>query len=257
MKFGVCAPLAKIKIVPPGLDYIETSVDDLLCPRQNEQAFAKRLEAAKACPLPVEACNMLLPGDLKSTGMQVSVPALDAYIAIVCQRAAQAGVGMLVFGSGGSRRVPEGFDLRRAQTQLVNHLRRWNLVAAKHAVTVVIEPLNRAECNIINGVDEGAEIVRQEQSTHIRLLVDTYHMAKENESPDVIKRARGLIAHAHCAEGNGRGPLGTKGESHRPYFRALKDIGYDARMSIEARWDDFDQQLPAAVVELRNQWQSA
>jgi len=60
------------------------------------------------------------------------------------------------------------------------------------------------------------------------------------------------------AEGDGRGPLGRRGEDHRPYFRALRDIGCDGRGSIEARWDGgLPERLAAAVAELRRQIDSA
>ena len=68
-----------------------------------------------------------------------------------------------------------------------------------------------------------------------------------------IAAAGKLLAHAHCAEADGRGPLGAKGEDQRPYFRAMKDAGYDGRISIEANWRDFERQLPAALAELRRQ----
>jgi sugar phosphate isomerase/epimerase len=167
------------------------------------------------------------------------------------------GIAVIVFGSPYSRNAPEGFGCDRATDQLLDHLRRWGSLATRAGVTLALEPLHRGECNIVNTVDEGADLVRRADHPGIRLLADTYHMLRENESPDAIRRAKGLIVHVHCAEGDGRGPLGAIGEDHRPFFRALKDIGYDGRVSIEATWRDFDSQLPAAVQELRRQIDTA
>jgi len=106
-------------------------------------------------------------------------------------------------------------------------------------------------------VDEAAEMVRQIGHPKIRLLADTYHMTTDGDPPEAIRRACELLFHVHCAERDGRGPLGTLGEDQRPYFRALKEVGYDRRVSIEARWSDLDKQLPAAVAELRRQIDTA
>jgi len=162
-----------------------------------------------------------------------------------------------VFGSGGSRRVPEGFERRQASEQLAGHLARWGPIAAEAGVILVIEPLNKGETNIINTVDEGAELARRVGHPNVRLLADTYHMATDGDPPEAIRRAGELIAHVHCAEAAGRVPVGFGGEDHRPYFRALKDIGYDGRVSIEASFDDLAAQLPAAVAKLRQQIESA
>ena len=260
MRIGVCTRPESLRSLagpPGGLDYIECPVGDVLCPREGEAAFESRLAAARAAPSPVEAANGFLPGDLKTTGPEVDVEALDAFVATAMQRAARIGIRTIVFGSGASRRVPDGFEIAAAAEQIVGHLKRWGPVAAARAVTIALEPLNKAECNIVTSVDEGADLVRRAAHPNIRLLVDTYHMARSNEPPEAIRRSAGLVAHVHCAEGDGRGPLGTKGEDQRPFFRALKDIGYDGRVSIEAGWQEFAAQLPAALAELRRQIEEA
>ena len=257
MRTGVCATIAKLPGPVAGLDYLEATVADLLCPRQDAAAFAERLAAARAAPAPVEALNIFLPGELKTTGPDVDLAALDAYVATACRRAGAAGVKIIVFGSGGSRRVPEGFDHAAAGEQLADHLKRWGPLVAAAGVTLALEPLNRTECNIVNSLAEGADLVRRAGHPSIRLLADTYHMAVEGEGPQAIRQAAGLIVHVHCAEGNGRGPLGATGEDHRGYFRALKDVGYDARVSIEAKWTAFQAQLGPALAELRRQIQTA
>jgi sugar phosphate isomerase/epimerase len=194
---------------------------------------------------------------LKNTGPDVDAAALDAWVETTCRRAARVGVEMIVFGSGGSRRVPDGFSRERASEQIVENLQRYGPIAAAHGVTIVLEPLASQDCNIVTSVDEGAELVRAAGHRNVRLLIDTYHMAQDDDPIDSIRRAEGLIAHAHCAEGDGRGPLGTKGEDQGPYFRALKDIGYEGRISLECQWDDFAAQVGPGVAELRRQWDGA
>ena len=257
MQIGVCTAPEDLNRAVEGLNFIETTVAGLLCPREDDAAFASRLAATRAAPLPTVAVNCLLPGELKTTGPEVNAHAVDAYFTTVCRRAAKAGVEVIVFGSGGSRRVPDGFDHAAAGDQIVEHLTRWGPIAAGAGVTLVVEPLNKNECNIVNTVAEGAELVGRADHPSIRLLADTYHMAIDGDDPDAIRAAGQLIAHVHCAEADGRGPIGAKGEDHRPYFRALKDIAYDGRISIEANWDDLEAQLPQAVARLAEQIESA
>jgi len=257
MQIGVVANPAEFTQVVEGLDYVETTVTPSLVPLEDEAVFAAKLEAAKACPLPVPAANCFFPGSLKSTGPDVDGAALDAYVATVMSRAERFGMKYIVYGSGGSRRVPEGFDHARAADQIVGHLQRWGPIAGDHGITIALEPLNAEECNIVTTVGEGAELVRRADHPAIRLLADTYHMAKDGDPPDAIRAAGDLIVHTHCGEGDGRGPIGTKGEDHRPYFRALKDIGFDGMISIEVKWRDREAQLPGAVAELRRQIEDA
>ncbi|HUS46862.1 MAG TPA: sugar phosphate isomerase/epimerase family protein, partial [Phycisphaerae bacterium] len=223
MRIGVCTAVGNVKRAVKGLDFIETTVGALLCPREDDSVFQDKLLAARASLLPVEAVNCFLPGDLKCTGPAVDAAALDEYVSVACERAAQAGIQIIVFGSGGSRRVPEGFAAAQAADQLVHNMKRWGPIAEAAAVTIVLEPLNKGECNIVNSVSEGAELVRRVGHPSIRLLADTYHMTKEGEGPDSIRRAGELLAHVHCAERDSRGPVGLTGEDQRPYFRALKD----------------------------------
>jgi len=257
MKIGLVSIPEQFTGAAPGLEYVETLVGPSLVPREDETVFEARLRAARACPLPVVAANFLFPAEIKTTGPDADAGALDAYVAVTMKRAARFGMKVIVYGSGGSRRVPEGFDRRRAADQIVDHLRRWGAIARDFGIVLVLEPLNREECNIVNTVAEGAELVRRADHPAVRLLADTYHMARDGDDPDAIRAAGPLIAHVHCGEGDGRGPIGFKGEDHRPYFRALKDAGYDGRVSIEVKWVDRDRQLPAAVAELRKQIETA
>jgi sugar phosphate isomerase/epimerase len=257
MRIGICKGPEDITAPIEGLDYIEPTVGGVLCPAENDEAFAARLAALEACPVPAEAANCLIPGHMKSTGDEMDGWALDAWLETTIQRAAKAGITYLVFGSGSSRRVPDDFDHPRATVQLVGHLQRWGKIGAAHGVTIVVEPLATAECNIITSVDEGADVVRRVNDPNVKLLIDTYHMVRNGESPDSIRHAGELIVHAHVAEADGRGPLGAKGEDQRPFFQALKEVGYEGRVSIEAKWDDFAAQAAPALAELRKQIETA
>jgi len=253
VELGICTGQDLFAEPIEGLDYLEVSVAPWLVPLADEDHFAARLAEARTSPVPVKAANSFLPGNLKSTGPDVDNDALDAYVRTVMRRARQMGIEIIVFGSGGSRRVPEGFEQAAAVEQIVGHLIRWGPMAEESGVTLAVEPLQKSDCNIITSVAEGAEICRRADHPNIRLLADTYHMAADADPPEAIAEAEGLIVHAHCAELQDRAPVGTHDEDLRPYFRALKAIGYQGGISIESSWKDRRQQAPAAMAALAKQ----
>jgi len=257
MQIGACANPEAVAEVVAGLDFVETTVGASLAPGEDEAAFVPRATAARACPVPVRAANCFIPRELPTTGPDVDAPAVDAYVRVALDRARQIGLRTIVFGSGKSRQVPDGFDAGRALAQLAEHLRRWGPLAEAAGVTIVVEPLARRHCNIVNTVRDGAELVRQVNHPSIRLLGDTYHMVANGEAPDDLAEVAPLLAHVHCSEYEGRRAPGTNGEDLRPYFRALKASGYDGAVSMECQWQDLPAELGPATAELRRQIESA
>ncbi len=258
MRFGICGSADTFGKAPDGLDYMEESVGGALCPQDDQAAFDVCLAKCKAAVAPVIAANCFLPGDLKSTGPEVDCEALDAYVATAFARAEQIGITKIVFGSGGSRQVPDGYDEVEAFEQLVAHLERWGPIGAAHNVTIVIEPLQTAECNIINSVTEGVALARRADHPNVRVLADFYHMLCDGEGPDSIRDAGDLLKHIHVAEKEKRTAPGMAGDDFRPFLKALKDIGYDETLSLECGFgDDLVAGATAGLAELRRQFAEA
>lgn len=251
MKFGVCGGPDMARIAKNcGYDYFEWSVGDLLHPREDEQVFADALARAQSVDLPCPAVNVFIPGDLKITGPVVDMQALRAFVSTAMQRAERAGVERIVFGSGGARRIPEGFDPARAWQQLVEFCQMAGPLAAQHGVTIAIEPLNKGETNVINTVGEGAQLAREAGQPNVRLLVDGYHWAKDGDTLEGILESAPLLVHAHVATVDGRRPP-RPGDDCAPFFAALKQAGYNQRVSIEGSISDPANELPAALEIMR------
>ena len=124
-------------------------------------------------------------------------------------------------------------------------------------MTLVVEPLNSRECNFINSLDEGAELVAACGHAAVRLLADIYHMLMDQEGPDAILRHGALLSHVHIAEKEGRAFPGKHGEDFGPYLRALNEIGYQGALSLECGWSDLEKEAPIAIVSLRKQLEMA
>jgi sugar phosphate isomerase/epimerase len=260
MEFGICTSLDNAATLrSTGWDYVEESVQSLLKGQAPDEQW-EGLARARSSPLPVPAANLLVPAALKITGPGVDSEALTQYIARVTARAKRVGIEILVFGSGGARNVPEGFDRGQAAKQIKAFLRTCSAAAAKDGVTIVVEPLNRKECNIINSVAEAMQYVSAVAHPNIRCLVDTYHLWLEDEPLENVQRAIGQIAHVHVADREGRVAPGESGkEDYRPLFRILKRGGYDRRISVEGNFPEpAIRERGARVLDyLKRQWQEA
>jgi len=248
MQYGVCGGRDVAEAAAEaGYDFVELTVTDALKPLEDEAAFRDALERLKAFPLPCPVLNCFVPGDLKITGPAVDADALAAYVTTACERAKTAGVEVIVFGSGGARRIPDGFDREEAHAQLVAFCKMLGPVAGANGVTVAVEPLNLAECNVLNTVGECAELVREVDHGAIRLLVDAYHWAMDGDSAEDIAKNGRLLAHAHVASVPNRLPPGCDECDFGPFFRALTESGYDARVSVESKIPNPQQDLPKAL----------
>jgi len=254
MRYGVCGdPVLAAGAAKAGYDYFEWSVGALLKPREPEAAFAAALSQVRAAPIPCPVVNCFLPADLKVTGPQVDSAALRAYVATACERAQRAGVAIIVFGSGGARQIPEGFARRDAQDQLASFCGMAGPIAQQHGVTIVVEPLNRQECNVLNTVRECAELVRKVSHPAVRLLVDAYHLLRDDDATADIAANGDLLAHVHIATKDRRLAPGAEPCDFAPFFAALAQAGYNGRISIEGSIPEPATQLPAACALLHSQ----
>ncbi len=258
MKLGLCTGLDNAAAAKAaGFDYVELGAQGLLQGTVSDDQWTGA-EGLKDSPLPAPACNVLVPGTLKITGPEVNFEALTSYMANVTRRAGKVGVKTLVFGSGAARNVPEGFNRARAVEQIVAFLKMAGPLAHSSGVTIVIEPLNRGECNIINSVGEGMTYVKWVDHPGIQCLVDSYHMWLEGEQDVVIGQSIANLAHVHVADKEGRvAPGESKTQDYSSFFRTLKKGGYDGPISVECAKFDIPSAGPRVVDYIRKAWAGA
>ena len=109
---------------------------------------------------------------------------------------------------------------------------------AEHAegsgVTIAVEPLNRFETFVLNSQADTRAVTDAVGSENLGQLYDTFHANIEEKSLEAAIEAGGnRIRHVHISAND----RGTPGEDHVDWdatFSALKAIGYDGWLTIEA-----------------------
>lgn len=106
--------------------------------------------------------------------------------------------------------------------------------AAQHGVTVCLEALNRFECYLLNTMDALAEHIHAIGHPNIRAMYDTFHANIEEADPiGALTRSKDVVHHIHISE-NDRGVPGRGNIPWAETYAAIKEIGYDDWLTIEA-----------------------
>lgn len=240
--FGEVEPLRDVAAIAAcGYDYIEPGLAKTLALADADRQ--EQLRRLAATGLRIETMNWFLPGaDIKLTGPSVDQARIEDFLERSLALADQLGAKVIVFGSPGARSFPEGFPRERAWDQLKAFLRTAGgiIEARRYGMVIAIEPLRKPESNIVNTVAEAARLAREVNHPKVRIIVDFYHLAFENEDPDVILDAKDLIVHLQIADPSVRGFPRQEGAEtrYRRFFDNLRKIGYEGRISIEANSSD-------------------
>jgi sugar phosphate isomerase/epimerase len=237
-----------------GYRFIEESIVNSFSPRNvSESQFSKNLEAFNKSKLTLYSCNSFIPGNLKLVGPNVNERAVLGYVDTVFSRCREAGVKLVVLGSGEARRIPEGYDSVKASQEFIVLVRKMANLASAYGIVIAIENLNSKETNFVLSISQAIDIVKAVNRPSFRLTADIYHMLMEDEPADVIEQAGGLLVHCHIAEKTDRAYPGKTGVDFKPYFRAMKKIHFNGKIMIECRWGDFDKEGTIALQYLEKQ----
>ena len=105
--------------------------------------------------------------------------------------------------------------------------------AAEHGTTLLIEPLNRYETNLINSVADGVKLIGSLTANNVKLLCDLFHMnLEESDVARALTDAGPHVGHVHFADSNRRA-IGFGHTQMPPIIAALRRIGYEGYLSAE------------------------
>lgn len=253
MKYGFCTgfatdPLWVIRkdmldrIKEVGFDYAELPV--MTFSNMDEDDFSSMFSSFSA---PV-ACN-LFPGNIPLVSNERDFSQIRAYLDIAFTRCRTLGIAEAVFGSGKARSFNPGeMNKTEAYDRLKETIAEAIIPkAVEYEITVLVEPLKRDECNLINTVTEGYALSEEINHPSFLLMADIYHMESNCESINSLVPALDRIRHIHIA-GKGRSLSQTMENSYiYDALNLIRKCGYDRTVSFET--DDGD--IDAAISWLR------
>ena len=120
-------------------------------------------------------------------------------------------------------------------------------LAALRGVTIALEALNRFECYFLNTMRDLDAYLTEVNHPNVQGMYDTFHANIEEKDPiAAISAIAPHLRHVHVSEND----RGTPGKGHVDFaatFRALKRVGYDGWITIEA----FGRALPQLAAATR------
>jgi D-psicose/D-tagatose/L-ribulose 3-epimerase len=120
--------------------------------------------------------------------------------------------------------------------------------ARKQGITLALEFLNRFESYLLNTTADTARFCRDVGQDNVTVHYDTHHAGiEEFDVGGALRDNRAHIGHVHISENN-RGTPGTGQVHWAATFDALKDIGYDGYMVVEAFGLDMPELTPIVKV---------
>ena len=231
-------------IMDLGYDGVEATAGLLL---QLTEEECDRILADNEFPL--IAANSFIPPKYPIIGVDAEgTKAVYDYADSVIRRLSRLHIPYIVFGSGGARQIPEGYDPAKAEKELDAFLAHCNETCEKYDVTVVIEPLRGKETNSINTVADGAEVVRRVNLPRIRLLADGFH----GENFEDVYTNRDIILHTHIASTPNRHGAGAEGgKEETDFLKNLHKAGYEGYVTVECTFKDFCPEAAESLKFLR------
>ena len=125
---------------------------------------------------------------------------------------------------------PSGDELERVAEMLAGVADR----ARRAGVVLAIEPLNRFECHLCNTLADAVELARRVEHPAVGAMIDTFHAhIEERDTPAAIRAAGDAIVHVHASESH-RGTPGSGQVDFPAVLLALREIGYDGDVVVEA-----------------------
>ncbi|MBW1743995.1 MAG: sugar phosphate isomerase/epimerase [Deltaproteobacteria bacterium] len=265
MRFGICVYIEDVGAAErAGYDYVELTVTNVI-PAVGEADFQMLKKKLRSYSIQPEAWRRFLPSTVPVVGKAVNSAILTEYVKTTLDRISDLGGKVVVFGSPAARNIPEGFSTDKAHDQLIRFLHMTADVAAANDIIVVIEPIIRKNCNVINLVSEAVVLAHEINRPEIKTLADLYHMTGNDEPVNAITEASKDLYHVHmpvpdiAGLGEARS-ITTAMPAYRiqEFLERLWRANYAHRVSVEdldRRFMNLEREAPLVLSHIREIWQ--
>jgi len=236
-----------------GFDFTECALPMLMNLSEDELLWLE--EENKVRHLKLRAVNCIYVNGEKLSNPGESWEDLQSYIIRMIDTLARLQIPYAVFGSGGSRRIPDELTREEGLENLRRMMRFFADYGEKKGVTLVIEPLRNRESNVFNTLAESDAEIRLLNRPGVRLLADSFHMAEAGEEAENVLKCAENLKHCHIAEAPERtypGCILTGDKNYNVRFaESLLAAGYTGGVSAECSFTDFKEDLPKACAYMR------
>lgn len=169
--------------------------------------------------------HKLLLCDPTQDGRQAAVAFVADFLKLAGEHGSQVIIGSMQGRSNPNLSKSEALKFLRSS------LEELDTQATKEGCTLLFEPLNRYETDLVNTIEDGCSLTKELLST--KVLGDLFHMNIEEHSiENTIQQFGDRIGHIHFADTN-RQAIGL---GHLPIHRvveSLQSVGYTGYLSAE------------------------
>lgn len=250
-RFGICVKPDQISAAAKaGYDYVELNLNEVL--QMDEAQYRAMATDMQQHHLYAEVAFGMLPDNVRLIGENVRSQEIHQALDLTFDMAQALGTEILLFDCEKSRMLPRNFDPATAWRQLGNFIRALQSYAAKFDVQVALLPLRRSAAELMNYVTEATLISAMLRLDRVGVAASLFNMAMEAESLPQLKRTGSLLLHMRASNvlGN-RPPKSDDGEDYVPLFSALREMGYEGRVTMEAPCVNFECEAAEALLCLR------
>jgi D-psicose/D-tagatose/L-ribulose 3-epimerase len=112
----------------------------------------------------------------------------------------------------------------------------------KSDVILAVETVNRFETHFLNIAEDGVKYCKDVGTGNVKVHLDSYHMMREetNFTEAVEACGKEYLGYVHVCENN-RGIPGTGLVPWSEFLTAIKKVGYDGPLTIEAFDPSFEE----------------
>lgn len=250
MKFGVCMTAEElITAFPPAADYADVLAYPLLDLAPDTWQKVKRAVNTGECKVYSSVC--LFPATLRLTGEDFDLAKVRDFSDRILHAQAELGIKTVVFGSGGARKIPDGFSHDRAWAQLDEAGAVLADLAKSYGQKIGIEFLSAKEDNTFNTLSTTVRYIERLGRDNMGVTLDFYHFNNSGEELSLIEKYKDLILHAHIASPTRKA---CQSDEDWAFFRErvalLNKIGYTGNLTYEGAYQSLDE-LSAIIADMK------
>jgi sugar phosphate isomerase/epimerase len=219
--------------IAPGFEMSEIAAGVLVDPALTDEEWEQRKQELRSYGLPpIKVASHWL--DKPCTTPRVDWELLEFWTRRVLRRLAEIGVECAgVYGLWFPK--VEGYSPTRQMDQAIRYANFMGDAARAHNMTIMIEPM--ADLGTLwPTYKEGLAFVRRVDHPNVRIMADLNYFLKLNQPFEDIKEAPELCMHCHIAGDHAQPGVGDLRETHKAFFRVLRDIGYQRGVSSACPW---------------------